>query len=176
MGNLPPWTTRRVNLNSIVGTISPTYKGGLISMTLNELITLMNLPIGTSRTNKIQYMKYTSEYIPKLQIHQHSLLTRKVFSWHNLSAHVFFSRTFSNMNHHWIIIKYGSSLDHHQIWIITRSSSKLDHHWIIIITASTISINWCYLSILLVIGISTEPALFHVRCRAILDVSLLLNV
>ena len=39
-------------------------------MNLHELITLMILPIGTSGTNEIQYMKYTSEYIPKLQIHQ----------------------------------------------------------------------------------------------------------
>ena len=39
-------------------------------MTLHDLTTLMILPIGTSRTNEIQYMKYTSEYIMKLQIHQ----------------------------------------------------------------------------------------------------------
>ena len=31
----------------------------------------MNIPIGTSGTSEIQYMKYTSEYILKLQIHQH---------------------------------------------------------------------------------------------------------
>ena len=49
-------------------------------MTLHDLITLMILPIGTSGTNEIEYMKYTSEYISKLQIHQHSLLTRKVLS------------------------------------------------------------------------------------------------
>ena len=49
-------------------------------MNLHELITLIILSIGTSRTNEIQYMKYTSEYISKLQINQHSLLTRKVFS------------------------------------------------------------------------------------------------
>ena len=49
-------------------------------MTLHDLIKLMILPIGTTGTNEIQYMKYTSEYIRKLQIHQHSLLTRKVFS------------------------------------------------------------------------------------------------
>ena len=41
-------------------------------MTLHDLITLIILPIGTSRTNEIQYMKYTSEYITKLQIHQHA--------------------------------------------------------------------------------------------------------
>ena len=39
-------------------------------MTLHELITLMILLIGTSGTNEISYIKYTSEYIPKLQIHQ----------------------------------------------------------------------------------------------------------
>ena len=55
-------------------------QGGLTSMTLHDLITLIILPIGTSGTNEIQYMKYTSEYIPKLQTHQHSLLTRKEFS------------------------------------------------------------------------------------------------
>ena len=47
-------------------------KGGLISMTLHDLIRLMILPVGTSGTNEIQYIKYTSEYIPKLQIHQHN--------------------------------------------------------------------------------------------------------
>ena len=39
-------------------------------MTLHDLVTLMILLIGTSGTKEIQYMKYTSEYIPKLQIHQ----------------------------------------------------------------------------------------------------------
>ena len=39
-------------------------------MNLHDLITLMILPIGTSGTTTIQYMKYTSEYILKLQIHQ----------------------------------------------------------------------------------------------------------
>ena len=43
-------------------------------MTLHDLITLMILPIGTSGTKEIQYMKYTSEYILKLQIHQHYVL------------------------------------------------------------------------------------------------------
>ena len=43
---------------------------GLTSMTLHDLITLMILPIGPSGSNEIQYIKYTSEYIPKLQIHQ----------------------------------------------------------------------------------------------------------
>ena len=58
------------------------------------------------------------------------------------------------------------------LWIKSGSSSKLDHHWIIIITASALSINWCYLSILLVIGSSTELALLHVGCRPSLHVGL----
>ena len=39
-------------------------------MPLHDLFTLIILLIGTSRTNQIQYMKYISEHIPKLQIHQ----------------------------------------------------------------------------------------------------------
>ena len=39
-------------------------------MTLHELITLIIIPIGTLRTNEIKYMKYTSEYILNLEIHQ----------------------------------------------------------------------------------------------------------
>ena len=53
-----------------MGTLPPGKQGGLPSMNLHELITLMIHPIGTSGTNEIQYMKYTSEYILKLQIHQ----------------------------------------------------------------------------------------------------------
>ena len=80
-------------------------------MNLHEFFTLLVLPIGTSRDNKIQYMKYISEYILKLQIHQHSLLTWKVFSRHNSSSQVF--------------VTESSSPDHHQSWIITGSSSSL---------------------------------------------------
>ena len=40
-------------------------------MTLHDLITLMILLIGTSGYNEIQYIIYISEYILKLQIHQH---------------------------------------------------------------------------------------------------------
>ena len=69
-------------------------------MTLHDFITLMILSIGTLRTNEIQYIKYTSEYIPKLQIHQHSLLTRKVFSRHNSSAQVFITRSLLSLDHH----------------------------------------------------------------------------
>ena len=39
-------------------------------MNLHDLITLMILPIGTSGRNEIWYIKYTSEYISKLQIHK----------------------------------------------------------------------------------------------------------
>ena len=120
---------------------------------------------------------YTSEYISKLQIHQHSLLTRKVFSRHNLSSQVFFSvSSWSSSSHlhcQVIFIKSGSSLDHHQVWIITWSIASLDHHWIIIIiTSSAISIKWCYLFILLVTGSSTDLVLFHVGCRPSLEVGI----
>ena len=43
-------------------------------MNLDEFFTSMILPIGRSGTNQIQYMKYTSEYILKLQIHQQMAL------------------------------------------------------------------------------------------------------
>ena len=49
-------------------------------MTLHDLFTSLNLPIGTSghdmtqplpRINiRVQYIRYTSEYIPKSQLHQ----------------------------------------------------------------------------------------------------------
>ena len=75
----------------------------------------------------------------------------------------------SKLDHHWIIIKARSSLDHHQSWIIIKAISSLDHHYY-----SVISIKWCYLSILLVTGSSTEPTLFHAGCRPSLHVGLLL--
>ena len=53
-------------------------------MTLHDLITLMILPIGTSGTNEIQYIKYTSEYIPKLQIDQHLI----IFEWKWLEKNI----------------------------------------------------------------------------------------
>ena len=80
---------------------------------------------------------------------------------------IFFFKSSSSrdLDHH--CIKFGSSLslDHHHIWIITwsRSSSSLDHH----------HHHRCYLSILLVIGSSTEPALFHAGCRPRLQVGIL---
>ena len=39
-------------------------------MNLHDFIILMILPIGTSGYKEIQCIKYTIEYIPKLQIHQ----------------------------------------------------------------------------------------------------------
>ena len=147
MGTFPPWSTRRVNLNSILGNYAPTYNEGLTSLTLQDFIILMNLLVGTSGYN----IRYTSEYIPKLQIHQHSLLTRKEFSWHNSLAQFFVSRSSSKLDHNWIIIKVGSSskMDHH--WIIIKARSSLDHHH----HCFAISINWCYLSILLFTRSST---------------------
>ena len=44
-------------------------------MTLHDSITLMIVPIGTSGYKEIQHIKYTSEYILKLQIHQHTSLS-----------------------------------------------------------------------------------------------------
>ena len=62
------------------------YKGGLTSLTLHDFIILMTLPLGTSGYNEIQMILpietsryniiYTSEYILKLQIHQHDSSTR----------------------------------------------------------------------------------------------------
>ena len=101
------------------------------------------------------------EYIPKLHIHQHSLLTRKVFFRHNFqhwssslyqldhlvfkssssSSHlrlqviIIFKSSSSNLDHFsiWIIIEH-----HHWIWIITRyESSSLDWIWIITQSGST---------------------------------------
>ena len=97
-------------------------------------------------------MKYIEEYIPKLHIHQHSLLTRKVLFRHNFfstglllcitgscssSSHlchqVFFifkssgSGSSLDLDHH---RTSSQDLDHHSIWIIiteSRSSLDLDH-------------------------------------------------
>ena len=49
-----------------MGTISLTYSGGLTSMTLHDFIISIILPVGTLGYN----IRYTSEYITKLQIHQ----------------------------------------------------------------------------------------------------------
>ena len=53
-----------------MGTLTLDQLGGLTYMTLHDLVTLLILSIGTSGTNQIKYMKYISEYILKLQIHQ----------------------------------------------------------------------------------------------------------
>ena len=47
-GDFALQSTRRVNLDTTVGTIAPTYNGGLTLMTLHDLFTLLNLMIGTS--------------------------------------------------------------------------------------------------------------------------------
>ena len=67
------------------------------------------------------------------------------------------SRSSLDLDHHWTS---SMDLDHHSIWIITAGSSSLDHQG-------------CYLMILVITGISTEPALFHVGCRPSLHVGLL---
>ena len=114
------------------------------------------------------------KYILKLHIHQHSLLTRKVFSQHNLSAQVFFfvsSGSSSSPRHLQVFFIFkSSSYSSHRIWIITGH-----HHWIWIITTGSSSLDHhgCYLMILLVRGSSTEPALFHASCRPSLHVGLI---
>ena len=64
-----------------MGTIALTYNGGLTSLNLHDFIILTTLPIGTLRYNEIQYIKYTTEYIPKLQIHQHCLGGFETLVW-----------------------------------------------------------------------------------------------
>ena len=59
-----------------MGSIYSTYNGGLTLMTLHEFVILMTLPIrGTIISIGVQFntIQYTSEYILKLQIHQHFL-------------------------------------------------------------------------------------------------------
>ena len=136
----------------------------------------------------LQQIRSTCKYIPKLQLHQHSLLTRKVFSQHNFHLLWIISSYVSSSRLHLQVIFIfgsGSSLDldhHHQIWIITGHD-----HWIWIITQSRSSLDIntrsmtsldldhhrCYLMILLVTGSSTEPTLFHASCRSSLHVGLL---
>ena len=79
----------------------------------------------------------------------------------------------------WIIMT-GLDLDHHSIWIII-TRQYLDHHSICIINAGSRSSldldqHWCYLMILLVIGSSTDPALFHASCRPRFNVGLPLHI
>ena len=73
------------------------------------------------------------------------------------------------MEHHhwiWIISRSGSSWN---IIIGSRSSLDLDHCWL---SSLDLDHPWCYLMILLVIGSSTEPAIFHAGCRPSLHVGL----
>ena len=116
-----PWTIRRVTLYDFTWLV---YIINSPDRNIGVWHDWIKLQILLDRNIGVQYIRYTSEYISKLQIHQHSLLTRKVFSWHNSSAQVFLSG--SCLDHHWIIIKIGSSLEHH--WIIIKSGSSLDHH------------------------------------------------
>ena len=59
-------------------------------MTLHYLITLIILPIGTSGYKEIQHIKYASEYILKLKIHQQvvaGILILKKHSYINNFVH-----------------------------------------------------------------------------------------
>ena len=125
------------------------------------MTTWLKYIIETSRNNhRVTMHKIHEEYIPKLHIHQHSLLTRKVFFRHNFSALVFFSISTGLSRH----LKSSESSSHLRlqvifilrIWIISRSGSSWDniitgsgsspnldqHHWIwIIITGSGSSLD-----------------------------------
>ena len=117
------------------------------------MTTWLKYIIETSRNKHRVNIKYIEEYIPKLHIHQHSLLTRKVFFRHNFSALVFFSASTGTSSslihlHLQVIFVFKSSgsglsldldhhkmasldLDHHSIWI-----SQSHHNWIWIIARS----------------------------------------
>ena len=144
------------------GDFNPWTIGGLPTMNWHDLFTLKNLLIGTSGHDMTQvhsiiniglhYIRNTSEYIPKLQFHQHSLLTRKVFSRHNFYHwsssldHLIICIFKSSLSSSYLHLGSGSSsldLDHHSIWIIIGTSSlDLDHHWVNIIGA----ISWFFSS------------------------------
>ena len=113
----------------------------------------------------IKYITDTSQNKHRGTIHKiyeriHSKVTNTStlpFNYEGILLTQFISTSFN----HWIIIKAIPSSD----WTIIKARSSSD--WIIIIiTASAISSKWCYLSILLIIGSSTELALFHVGCRS----------
>ena len=122
-------------------------------MTLHDLFTLLILP---DRNIEVQYIIYTSEYILKLQIHQHFLLTRKVFS---------LTQFISTILLLWIIIKAGSLLEQRQVWIITRSTSSLDHHQINIKAGSSLDHHqhhcFCYLEQMVLSLNSTHHRKFY---------------
>ena len=122
----------------------------------------------------LPYIRNTSGYIPMLQLHQHSLLTRKVFSRQNLSTQVFFSvssRSSSSPCHlHLQVISIfkspsSSSHLHLQVIFIFGSGSSFDlnhHHWIWIITRyGSTSLDLDHYSILIITAGSTSPDLDH---------------
>ena len=53
-----------------MGTLTPDQLEGLTSMNLHDLFRITILSRGTLWINEIQYIKYTGDYIPRLQIHQ----------------------------------------------------------------------------------------------------------
>ena len=88
------------------------------------------------------------KYIPKLQLHQHSLLTRKVFSRHNIYQHK--SSSLYHLGHRQVfvifkvifIFKSSLSISHlHWIWIISRSGSS----WSIITGSGSTSLDWIWI-------------------------------
>ena len=70
---------------------------------LYEFTWLDYINYSPDRNIKVQWNAIHKIYkwnILKLQIHQHSLLTRKVFSWHSSSARVFITWSSSKLDHH----------------------------------------------------------------------------
>ena len=134
-------------------------------------MTWLNYIIDTSwNKHWVQYIKYTSEYILNLQIHQHSLLTRKVFSRQNLSAQVFCSissGSSSSLHHIHLqfisIFKSPSSSSHLylQVTFIFKSSSPgsvslldIDHPSISIISGFGSSLDLDHLCWIIITGSS----------------------
>ena len=95
----------RVNLNDFTWLVYIIKSPNRNIEAWHDSITLQILPKINIR---VQYIRYTTEYILKLQIHQHSFLNRKVFSRHNSLAQVFIIGSSLLDHHHWII-KAGSS-------------------------------------------------------------------
>ena len=67
MGNFPFDEQGVLMLTQLWGLLPLAYNGGFTLMTLHDLFTLQIL-FGINI--RVQYIKYTSEYIVKLQIHQ----------------------------------------------------------------------------------------------------------
>ena len=66
-GDFNPWTIRRVTLYEFTWFIYIIDSPDRNIEVWHDLITLQILP---GRNIRVQYVRYTSEYIPKLQIHQ----------------------------------------------------------------------------------------------------------